>query len=88
MSRLKPMRKCTASADYAIKRASYPAARAQAQASADLHGLDMGIEWLGEGNMGHWHVFMLPRPENRFGHELRCEVVVSCRSKEPKCEPS
>jgi hypothetical protein len=24
---------------------------------------------------GRFHVFMLPRPENRQGHELRCEVI-------------
>lgn len=34
-------------------------------------GRDYGIE----KNAFGFAVFMLPRPENRFGHELRCEVV-------------
>ena len=32
---------------------------------------DIGIEKLG----GQFRVFMLPKPENRCGFELRCEVV-------------
>lgn len=34
-------------------------------------GHDYGLE----RNAFGFTVFMLPRPENRYGHELRCEVV-------------
>lgn len=42
-----------------------------AQAQADKLKISFGIEKLG----GQFRVFMLPKPENRTGHELRCEVV-------------
>jgi hypothetical protein len=54
--------------------AAYPAARADAQRRANATGLDHGIE--ANDVFGHWHVFMLPRRENRCGFELRCEVVM------------
>ena len=40
---------------------------------------DVGI-WLQEefGKDGY-NIRSLPRPENRYGHELRCEVVVTIR---------
>lgn len=58
-------------------RAAYVAARAEAQAKANATGLDHGIE--ANDVFKTWRVFMLPRRENRYGHELRCEVV-SCES--------
>ena len=57
------------------KRETYSAAKADAQKRANDSQRDVGLEWLGEGVMAHWHVFGLPNPENRYGFELRCEVV-------------
>ena len=51
----------------------YAEARAKAQESANRMGMDHGLEW--NSLMGEFHVWMLPRRENRRGHELRCEVV-------------
>ena len=34
--------------------------------------MDVGLE---KDYFGAWSVFLLPRPENRVGHELRCQVV-------------
>jgi hypothetical protein len=50
---------------------SYGKVRGIAQGQANATGFDYGIEKLG----GEFRSFMLPRRENRSGHELRCEVV-------------
>ena len=50
---------------------NYKEVRAEAQASANRFGYDYGVELLGD----RYRSFMLPRRENRYGHELRCEVV-------------
>ncbi len=51
----------------------YADARAEAQAKADETGFDYGLEW--NDVFGQFHIFGLPQVQNRFGHELRCEVV-------------
>lgn len=56
-----------------LKVAAYPAARADAQKRADETGCDHGLEW--NAVCREFHVFMLPQKRNRYGHELRCEVV-------------
>ena len=48
-------------------------ARDYAQGEADRMGLSFGIEK--PTPYQAWSVKMLPRPENRFGWELRCEAV-------------
>jgi hypothetical protein len=56
--------------------ATYELARAHAQKQADQpphHSY--GIERNTSGICEPWRVFLLPRPRNRYGHELRCEVV-------------
>ena len=53
--------------------AKYRAAREQAQAEANADGMDRGIER--NDLFREFRVFMLPRRENRCGHEMRCEVV-------------
>ena len=50
---------------------NYQEARRLAQEKANETNLDFGIEKVWDG----FRVFMLPNPENRFGFELRCEVV-------------
>jgi hypothetical protein len=50
-------------------------ARAEAQRRADATGFDHGVEK--NDLLKDFSVFMLPRWENRYGHELWCEVV-SC----------
>lgn len=52
---------------------SYVAVRADAQRKANEMGHDFGIER--NSLYGGYRSFMLPRRENRTGHELRCEVV-------------
>lgn len=52
----------------------YRDARAHALAQANATGFSHGIEKVTMFGKG-WRVFPLPRPENRFGFELRCEVV-------------
>ena len=62
----------------------YEEARAVAQEQANNMQLSFGIEKLN----GKWRVFMLPKPENRQGFELRCEVVdptITKRKDQPKC---
>lgn len=66
----------------AKKNATYPDARADAQARADSTGFDYGLEW--NDVFAQWHSFMLPSRQYRCGHELRCEVV-SC-SNFAKCQ--
>jgi hypothetical protein len=51
----------------------YRAARAEAQAKADIAQCDAGIEK--NDVFKRFMTFLLPRPENRTGYELRCEVV-------------
>ena len=55
----------------------YEAAKRQAQFLANGGGFDYGLEI--EDSFRSVRFFMLPRRENRTGHELRCEVV-SCES--------
>lgn len=62
---------------------SYRGARAGAQELADRDGFDIGI-WPNE-IFRCWTTQTLPRRENRFGHEARCEVV-SC-SVLARCQP-
>lgn len=50
---------------------TYAEAVDAAQKEADLTGRDMGIEKDAFG----YRFFMLPQKQNRYGYELRCEVV-------------
>jgi hypothetical protein len=61
----------------------YRAARRDAQTRADQTGYDHGIER--NDLFKNFRVFMLPRRENRHGHELRCEVVMC--SDLARCQP-
>jgi hypothetical protein len=63
--------------------AKYHAARTEAQHKANETGYDYGIER--NDLFKTFHVFMLPRVENRYGHELRAEVV-SCEDL-ARCQP-
>ena len=38
-------------------------------------GKEVGLEKFKEYNTPGFRVFSLPKPENRYGHELRCEIV-------------
>lgn len=58
----------------------YTCVRACAQAEANRYGHDYGLEW--NKIFKEWHTFMLSRRENRYGHELTCEVVYSNNPKE------
>ena len=53
----------------------YHSARARAQARADLLQRDAAVEAVTEFGRRGFRVFGLPNPENRFGFELRVEVV-------------
>jgi hypothetical protein len=53
-------------------RLSYEDAYEQARQTATRLGRDVGIM---KNAFGGYSVFALPNPENRRGHELRCEVV-------------
>jgi hypothetical protein len=64
-------------------RAQYLAAREIAQRDANEDGFDRGIER--NDAFKYFRVFMLPQKKNRYGHELRCEVVM-CEKLE-KCQP-
>lgn len=44
---------------------------------------DVGIQKAREFGSTVYNVFLLPKPENRYGHELTCEVV---RPGTPKAE--
>ncbi len=55
------------------KNNAYDVVRAEAQAKANATGFDHGVEKDAFG----YRSFMLPRRENRYGFELRCEAV-SC----------
>lgn len=61
------------------ERRSYKAVRAEAQTRANETGADYGVER--NDLMHEWSFFMLPRPENRYGFERRCEVVQPMRGK-------
>lgn len=61
----------------------YNQVRAAAQSKANGDGFDYGIEQ--DPYFKSFRHFMLPRRENRNGHELRCEVV-SCELL-VKCQP-
>ena len=50
-------------------------ARKAAVVNARAYAHDYGIEKVNEFGTKGFRVFMLPKPENRYGHELRCEVV-------------
>ena len=52
---------------------AYKNARTEAQAKANATGYDHGIER--NKIFKSFTVFMLPKRENRVGHELRCEIV-------------
>ena len=56
-----------------MSRLSYDEAFVQAVAQADRLNMDVGIER--DALNGGYRTFLLPRPENRYGYELRCEVV-------------
>lgn len=62
-------------------RDNYREVRDEAQRKANDLGFDYGIEKDAFG----YRSFMLPRRENRYGHELRCEVV-QCTNLD-KCQP-
>lgn len=51
----------------------YKDAREIAQKKANDSGMDFGLEF--NSIFKTYNSFMLPRKENRTGHELRCEVV-------------
>ena len=63
-------------------RLRYAAAKLRAQRHANETGFDFGVE--ANDFERDYRVFMLPRRENRYGFELRCEVV-SC-SDLSKCQ--
>ncbi len=62
---------------------AYVKARAHAQVAANGDGIDRGLE--ANDLFKQWHTFMLPQRKNRYGHELRCEVV-SCENLD-RCQP-
>ncbi len=73
-------------ADATADAARYRAARAEAQLAANADGLDRGIERVCMlGSLHQYRVSVLPRRENRQGHELRCEVI-SCEDL-ARCQP-
>lgn len=55
---------------------SYGEAFKHAQESANEGGISYGIE-KPVPPFNEWNVLMLPRPQNRFGYELRCQVVAT-----------
>jgi hypothetical protein len=61
---------------------AYIACRAEAQIAANADGFDRGLE--ANDVFKTFRHFMLPRRENRCGHELQCEVV-SCENLE-RCQ--
>jgi len=64
-------------------REKYRAARERAQALANELGFDHGLE--ANDVFREFRVFMLPAKANRYGFELRCEVVM-CGYLD-KCQP-
>jgi len=55
--------------------ADYEKAHAYAQVQANQIGRDVGIERSLQFGDDGFSVFILPNEGNRYGHELRCEVV-------------
>lgn len=53
----------------------WKAAHTAAQADANRLGLSLGIEKAKEYGKTVFRVSILPKPENRYGWETRCEVV-------------
>ena len=64
-------------------RRAYREAREKAQAEANADGFDRGIER--NDLFKSFRVFMLPARLNRYGFEVRCEVVSSEDLR--KCQP-
>ena len=64
----------------------YHEVRAAAQAEADQLGFDYGLEF--NKLFKTFNAFMLPKRENRYGHELLCEVVYSNNPKPGHGYPS
>ncbi len=60
---------------------TYTEARVKAQANANEMGYDYGLEY--NPIFKNYRCFMLPRKENRYGHETRCEVVYPERNAKP-----
>jgi hypothetical protein len=52
---------------------NYTKVREEAQARANRLGIAVGLQW--DAFTQRWTTFLLPKPENRTGRELRCEVV-------------
>lgn len=63
--------------------AAYVVKRAEAQALANQHGYDVGLQV--NELFKYWSTHALPRRENRAGWELQCEVV-SCENLD-RCQP-
>jgi len=55
---------------------SYKEAFAYAQGEANKSGISRGIE-KPVPPYNQWNVIVLPRPQNRNGHELRCQLVAT-----------
>lgn len=53
----------------------YSVARAEAQRRANVYRCDIGIEAAKEYGRLVYRLLGLPKPANRQGFELRCEVV-------------
>jgi hypothetical protein len=53
----------------------YKDARKVAQELANRIGHDVGIWRAKEFGKDGYNIRSLPKPQNRFGHELQCEVV-------------
>jgi len=56
--------------NFKTRESAHTYALEQTRALKVAHGIER-VTMLGTG----WRVFMLPRPENRSGFELRCEAV-------------
>jgi len=56
---------------------TYEEAFVHAQREANASGISRGIEKPVPPCKSEWTVIVLPRPQNRFGHELRCQVVAT-----------
>jgi hypothetical protein len=61
----------------------YAAVRAAAQEQANATGFDVGLER--SARTGEYTARLLPARQNRYGHELWCEVV-SCEDL-ARCQP-
>lgn len=63
---------------------SYEDAFREAQKLADQCGREMGLEKANEYGRTVFSIKHLPNPGNRYGWELRCEVVTPTTSKGPQ----